>query len=111
MSGGTACNCLERFEPLTAQPGANKPPRLWRNLQYRCNHSAFNGYHYTPSDWSSIVCLRCGACWRTKAGYADELTALEKEFRTSHVTPEQIAAWGRTPHKVQYYGQKEEVPK
>lgn len=39
----------------------------------RCNHSAFNGYRRTPSDYSSIRCLNTGAYWRTKAAYADEL--------------------------------------
>lgn len=36
-------------------------------MQRLCNHSAFNGYHYTPSDYSSIRCMTCGWHWRTKA--------------------------------------------
>ena len=32
----------------------------------KCNFSCFNGRHRT-SDYSSIVCLRCGAVWRTKS--------------------------------------------
>jgi hypothetical protein len=39
--------------------------------QRRCNHSAFNGYHRTPSDYSSVRCQACGCSWRTKASYAD----------------------------------------
>lgn len=41
-----------------------------------CNHSAFNGYHWTPSDYSLLVCMatpRCRAIWRTKAAYVDLL--------------------------------------
>lgn len=45
----------------------------WRVMQYKCNHSAFNGYRYTPSDYSSINCTKCGACWRTKAAYVGGL--------------------------------------
>jgi len=43
--------------------------RLWRITAYRCNHSAFNGYKATPSDYSQLRCLRCGKFWRTKAAY------------------------------------------
>lgn len=42
-------------------------------LQYKCNYSAFNGYRYTPSDYSSVHCKRCGAVWRTKAKFVDKL--------------------------------------
>lgn len=76
MSGGIACNCSERYEPLTVPEASNRPPRLWRVTAYRCNHSAFNGYHKTPSRYSAIKCLRCGAHWRTKAPYADRLPAI-----------------------------------
>lgn len=38
-----------------------------------CNHSAFNGYNETPSRWSQIRCIRCGAIWRSKAAYVDKL--------------------------------------
>jgi hypothetical protein len=34
-----------------------------------CNHSAFNGYRRTPSDYSGLVCRSCGRVWRTKADY------------------------------------------
>lgn len=48
------------------------------------NHSAFNGYRWTPSEYSEIVCLHPdpahrkdgshdGSRWRTKAAYADDL--------------------------------------
>lgn len=38
------------------------------------NYSAFNGYRFTPSDYSEVVCRRCGCRWRTKAAYVDELS-------------------------------------
>lgn len=69
MSGGRACQCDEKKEPLAIPPGSNRPARLWRVIQRNCNHSAFNGYHKTYSEYSSVVCLRCGAVWRTKAHY------------------------------------------
>jgi hypothetical protein len=63
MSQGRTCKCGKRD--------------AWRVVHYRCNYSAFNGYHYTPSDYSAVSCERelggCGAYWRTKAGYADRL--------------------------------------
>ena len=44
-------------------------------VQYKCNHSAFNGYYYTPSDYSAVRCTRpgCPGAWRTKAAYVDDL--------------------------------------
>jgi hypothetical protein len=66
MSGGTPCSC----------PGTREERmRNWVVLQYKCNHSAFNGYHYTPSDYSSVICNGpgCSGCWRTTAKYVDDL--------------------------------------
>lgn len=37
------------------------------------NYSAFNGYQFTPSDYSAIRCESCGAYWRTKAAYVEEI--------------------------------------
>jgi hypothetical protein len=69
MSGGQICRCPESKKPLLE--------RNWRVMQYRCNHSHFNGGHYTPSDYSAIICDApdCVGCWRTKAPYADALYA------------------------------------
>lgn len=41
----------------------------WRVRVRYANYSAFSGYHRTPSAYSDLVCLICGACWRTKAAY------------------------------------------
>lgn len=65
MSMGPACTCPERAKPLEE--------RDWTVLQFQCNHSAFNGYHYTHSDWSSITCNKCRALWRTKADYVTDV--------------------------------------
>jgi hypothetical protein len=81
MSGGKACQCSEKREPITAPANSSRPGRLWRVVQYRCNHSAFNGYHTTSSAYSSIACIRCGARWRTKAPYADILASLDPAER------------------------------
>ncbi len=60
-----ACQCAERKKP----PGE----RNWVVRQRNCNHSAFSGYHYTPSDYSSVVCYSCTAVWRTKAAFVYSL--------------------------------------
>ncbi len=67
MSGpyAFACRCQERQKPAIE--------RRWMVTAYRCNHSAFNGYRFTPSDWSAVRCERCGANWRTKAAYVEEI--------------------------------------
>ncbi len=56
-----ACDCDER----------SKAPkyRNWIVYKRNCNYSAFNGYHYTPSDYSALQCHSCRAIWRTKANY------------------------------------------
>ena len=65
MSQGIACVCAESKKPL--------PQRNWVVLQRRCNYSAFNGYHWTSSDYSCVQCHGCGTCWRTKALYVQVL--------------------------------------
>lgn len=65
MSTPFGCKCGERKKPLS--------DRNWRVLQYRCNHSAFNGYHQTPSEYSTVCCDACGASGRTNAKYVNEL--------------------------------------
>jgi hypothetical protein len=49
----------------------------WRVLARECNYSAFNGYHYTPSDYSSLRCGTCGRCWRSNAGYVAQVPDVE----------------------------------
>lgn len=102
MSGGAACQCSEKAEPIAAAPGSNRPGRLWRVIQRLCNHSAFNGYHRTFSLYSSLICLRCGAVWRTKAGYVAQLRDQvdgEKFISCGYKGHrEAMEARGRTPH-------------
>jgi hypothetical protein len=45
----------------------------WRVWQRNCNHSAFNGYRRTWSEYSQVVCLVCDGNWRTKAMYVTRL--------------------------------------
>lgn len=105
MSGGKCCDCSERTEPFEGLPASkpNRPGRLWRVLQYRCNHSAFNGYHHTHSRYSSIVCLRCGSTWRTKAPYADGLSFVadhERQISSGYAGhAEAMESRGREPHR------------
>lgn len=66
MSGGEYCRCQHKNDP-------DHRERYWHVLQRECNHSAFNGYHYTPSDYSQIGCSCCLRLWRTKAAYVNTL--------------------------------------
>ena len=65
MAVSFGCHCEERRKPVEK--------RNWTVYQRHCNHSAFNGYHWTPSDYSLIRCERCGRLWRTKARYVVRL--------------------------------------
>jgi hypothetical protein len=47
--------------------------KYWAVIHRRCNYSAFNGYYWTPSDYSALRCGNCGHVWRTKANYVDSL--------------------------------------
>lgn len=60
MSSGIACRCKGPKEERM---------KNWEVLQYMCNHSAFNGYHYTRSEYSFLHCTACHMVWRTKASY------------------------------------------
>lgn len=73
MSASFGCKCGEHLKPVEQ--------RNWEVLKYKCNHSAFNGYKYTPSDYSTVVCNSCRACGRTKAAYVDKLRIAAGEFR------------------------------
>lgn len=64
MSKGIVCKCpgpiadrLKNFEILT----------------YKGNYSAFNGYKFEPSIYSSLRCKVCQSVWRSKATYVNKL--------------------------------------
>lgn len=65
MSVSFGCKCEERKKPVQ--------DRNWGVIQRYCNHSAFNGWHRTPSDYSTVRCFTCRAIGRTKAAYVSEL--------------------------------------
>jgi len=69
MSDPFDCHCEER----------RRPPRErnWVVYQRYCHHSAFSGYRRTPSEWSTVKCLSCGAVGRTKAAYVAQLRDAE----------------------------------
>lgn len=73
MSGGWVCKCPEAKKPLAE--------RNWRVYQRYCNHSAFSGYHYTPSRYSALCCESCRAHWRTTAAYVDKVRDATPEDR------------------------------
>ena len=45
----------------------------WGVVTFRGNYSAFNGYRFQSSNFSAVVCVKCGAHWRTDARYVNEL--------------------------------------
>lgn len=47
--------------------------RAWVVTKYKYNESAFNGYHITSSDYSTVRCDECHRSWRTAAAYVEEL--------------------------------------
>jgi hypothetical protein len=102
MSGGKACACAEKLEPIHPLGRTTRPGRLWRVLDRHCNHSAFNGYHRTWSAYSALQCLRCGRVWRTKAAYVDLLkdrADSEENVSWGHAShAARMREWGREPH-------------
>lgn len=65
MSVSFSCSCLERKKPINE--------RCWVVIDRNCNYSAFNGYHWTSSDYSQVYCKACHTTGRTKANYVCEL--------------------------------------
>lgn len=76
MSAGTAC------------PHRRKHAGRWRVVTRKANYSAFNGYRYTPSDYSSVRCLECPKRWRTRAAYVDQLPDLDPNEPDARILPE-----------------------
>lgn len=83
MSGGMACRC----------------PRPVRErlvvIDKHCNFSAFSGYQYTPSRYSSVACCDCGRVRRTSAFYVETLPPINRDLwqKTGRVEP---AVWKGT---------------
>ena len=65
MSVSFNCQCEERRKPIGE--------RRWLVLDRNCHHSAFAGYQWTYSDYSTVSCEACGATGRTKAAYVAQL--------------------------------------
>jgi hypothetical protein len=82
MSTGNVGRCLKGHD--------GQPSRLMVT-QRLCNHSAFNGYHYTPSDYSTVRCCQCGVHWRTKASYVRRLPDAPEGWHNCE--PEALIAW------------------
>ncbi len=75
-----ACACI-----VSAAPGQRRQAverfrvSNWFVVRYRQSRSAFNGYRITTSASSSVVCHRCGRCWRTSSKYVESLKILNNE--------------------------------
>lgn len=69
MADSFDCNCEERRKPVKE--------RAWVVRKRYCHYSAFGGYRRTPSQYSTVSCLKCGAIGRTKAKYVQFLRDAE----------------------------------
>lgn len=69
MSGGPCCTCTP------------KDRSQWKVIDRNCNYSAFSGYAWTYSEYSSVTCQKCKNVWRTKARYVEELPIMTDEER------------------------------
>jgi len=65
MSIGFGCHCEERKKPVEQ--------RNWWVMKRNCRRSAFDGYHIRSSEYSTVICLTCNGCGRTKAAFVDKL--------------------------------------
>lgn len=70
-----ACMCGERNQPIKSQipSGSNQRPRQWLVTRRNESCSAFNGYRPQWSAYSDVRCKACGAYWRTKASFVNDL--------------------------------------
>lgn len=71
MSGGAVCRNPEH------RAGGH-----WLVIDREANHSAFNGYHWTPSKYSAVRCFECRAIWRTTAKYVATLEDAPKGWES-----------------------------
>lgn len=71
MSAGVSCKCIANLESNADKAVFRQ--KQWRVIKRNYNNSAFNGYQRTFSDYSTVTCMACGAVWRTKAAYVEDL--------------------------------------
>ena len=81
FAGRRQCSCPRwsyGFDP--------SPLREWVVVQRNENRSAFNrpdwrsgSYEKKESRWSHVLCLTCGAHWRTQANYTNYLPDVSEE--------------------------------
>jgi hypothetical protein len=55
------------------------PMKYWVVTTRNGNYSAFNGYHFTPSNYSQLHCFRCGVYWRSSGRYVIKIPDTDKE--------------------------------
>lgn len=70
-----ACSCPERDIPI--DDSDNGLRRAWKILKYKYSNSAMLGgaRQNIASKASTLTCEKCGAVWRSSAGYVDEIAA------------------------------------
>jgi len=85
FAGSRQCKCY-KWAGLSTD--WKRPVRDWVVVQRKQNLSSYNGPDWmaghgrkAESRWSHVLCLTCGAHWRTQAGYVDRLLDLSEEHR------------------------------
>lgn len=86
--------------PFTGRPthfrGCTHKPLEWYAVDIRCaNRSAFNGYRWTPSDYSGVRCCKCGTVRRTKAAYVERIPDTPAWYRP-YQNDERLIEWRKT---------------
>lgn len=79
MSQGQACDHRPREEHVVV-------------VTYHGNYSAFAGYQFTPSDYSAVLCVTCGARWRTNAAWVERCRPATRAERYSAPPPSTASA-------------------
>lgn len=86
FAGRKQCPC-RRFQSFL---NPKDPVRKWVVVQRKQNRNSYtvrpstttsDGLSLTPekSNWSHVLCLTCGAHWRTQAGYVNRLPDISEE--------------------------------
>jgi len=59
------CRCEERRKPV--------PERDWTVSNYHWNNGAFTPQGGQASNWSTVICNKCGAAGRSQSNYVEEV--------------------------------------
>lgn len=76
-SSGIACHCSTKTD-ARGKTRRRVPGPDWRVVHRECHYSAFGGGRYQPSKYSLLLCVECGAQWRTRMSYVEQVPDVEE---------------------------------